>query len=248
MQNKIILLVEDNRDDEELTLRALRKNHISNDIMVARNGVEALDYLFRGQATRLEETARRPVGDQKRNTAGFRGLLPRPFEIFPLDNNCYNDYRRLVSSRPRSTRPAVLLEAHVFIALQKIADALAQEVEQLLKTHGLTAAQYNVLRILRGAEPEGLACSNISERMISHDPDMTRLLDRMEKRALITRQRQKDDRRVVKTRITPVGLDLLTGLDEPIREVHKRQFQHIPAARLKTLAELLDQVLRREAD
>jgi DNA-binding MarR family transcriptional regulator len=153
-----------------------------------------------------------------------------------------------MSSRPRSTRSPVLLEAHVFIALQKIADALAQEVEQLLKTHGLTAAQYNVLRILRGAEPEGLACNNISERMISHDPDMTRLLDRMEKRALITRQRQKDDRRVVKTRITPVGLDLLTGLDQPIREVHKRQFQHIPAARLKTLAELLDQVLRREAD
>jgi MarR family transcriptional regulator, organic hydroperoxide resistance regulator len=152
-----------------------------------------------------------------------------------------------MSSRPRSTRPPVFSEAHVFIALQKIADALAQEVEQLLKTHGLTAAQYNVLRILRGAEPEGLACNNISERMISHDPDMTRLLDRMEKRALITRQRQKDDRRVVKTRITPVGLDLLTGLDQPIREVHKRQFQHIPAARLKTLAELLDQVLRREA-
>ena len=153
-----------------------------------------------------------------------------------------------MSSRPRSTRAPVLLEAHVFIALQKIADALAQEVEQLLKTHGLTAAQYNVLRILRGAEPEGLACSNISERMISHDPDMTRLLDRMEKRALITRRRQKDDRRVVKTRITPVGLDLLRGLDQPIREVHKRQFQHIPAARLKTLAELVDQVLRREAD
>jgi DNA-binding MarR family transcriptional regulator len=151
-----------------------------------------------------------------------------------------------MSSRPRSTRSPVLLEARVFIALQKIADALAQEVEQLLKTHGLTAAQYNVLRILRGAEPEGLACNNISERMISHDPDMTRLLDRMEKRALITRQRQKDDRRVVKTRITPVGLDVLKGLDEPIREVHKRQFQHISAARLKTLAELLDQVLRRE--
>jgi DNA-binding MarR family transcriptional regulator len=84
--------------------------------------------------------------------------------------------------------------------------------------------------------------------MISHDPDMTRLLDRMEKRALITRQRQKDDRRVVKTRVTPAGLDLLKGLDEPVREVHKRQFQHMPAARLETLAELLDQVLRREAE
>ena len=147
-----------------------------------------------------------------------------------------------------SRRELVQGLAMLTAASTAVPDALAQEVEQLLKTHGLTAAQYNVLRILRGAEPEGLACNNISERMISHDPDMTRLLDRMEKRALITRQRQKDDRRVVKTRITPVGLDLLMGLDQPIREVHKRQFQHIPAARLKTLAELLDQVLRREAD
>ena len=153
-----------------------------------------------------------------------------------------------MSSRTRVARPPVLLEAQVFIALQKIADALAQEAEQLLKVHGLTGAQYNVLRILRGAEPEGLACSSISDRMISHDPDMTRLLDRMEKRDLITRQRQKDDRRVVKTRITPEGLEVLKGLDEPVREVHKRQFRHIPASRLKTLAELLDQVLRREAE
>lgn len=149
---------------------------------------------------------------------------------------------------PRSARSPALLEAQVFIALQKLADALAQEAAQLLKAHNLTGAQYNVLRILRGAEPEGLACSNISERMISHDPDMTRLLDRMEKRALITRQRQKDDRRVVKTRITAAGLELLKGLDEPVREVHKRQFQQLPAVRLKTLAELLDQVLQRKAE
>jgi DNA-binding MarR family transcriptional regulator len=153
-----------------------------------------------------------------------------------------------MSFRPRSARSPALLEAQVFIALQKLADALAQEAAQLLKAHNLTGAQYNVLRILRGAEPEGLACSNISERMISHDPDMTRLLDRMEKRALITRQRQKDDRRVVKTRITAAGLELLKGLDEPVREVHKRQFQQLPAVRLKTLAELLDQVLQRKAE
>jgi DNA-binding MarR family transcriptional regulator len=153
-----------------------------------------------------------------------------------------------MSSRLRSPRPPVFLEGQIFVALQKVADALAQQAEQLLKAHGLTGAQYNVLRILRGAEPEGLPCSDISDRMISHDPDMTRLLDRMEKRALITRQRQKDDRRVVRTRITPAGLDLLKGLDEPVREVHNRQFQHMPAVRLKTLAELLDQVLRREAE
>src|ERR1700730_15521136 len=110
---------------------------------------------------------------------------------FPLDNGRCNDYCTAMSSRPRSARPAVLMEAQVFIALQKSAHALAQEAEQLLKTHSLTGAQHNVLRILRGAEPEGLACSNISDRMISHDPDMTRLLDRMEKRGLVTSPRQK---------------------------------------------------------
>jgi DNA-binding MarR family transcriptional regulator len=82
--------------------------------------------------------------------------------------------------------------------------------------------------------------------MISHDPDMTRLLDRMEKRALITRQRQKDDRRVVKTRITAEGLSLLKRLDQPVRELHKRQFRHICAAQLKNLIETLDQVLTAE--
>ena len=150
-----------------------------------------------------------------------------------------------MSSRSRSARPPIPLEDTVFVTLQKIADALGQEAEQLMKVNALTGAQYNVLRILRGAEPEGLACSTIAERMISHDPDMTRLLDRMEKRSLITRQRLKDDRRVVKTRITPAGLDLLKTLDQPVRELHKRQFRHMPTARLKALSELLDQVLIR---
>jgi DNA-binding MarR family transcriptional regulator len=134
------------------------------------------------------------------------------------------------------------LEDRIFIALQKTADFLGQDAEQLFKPHGLTGTQYNVLRILRGAEPEGLACSGIGERMISHDPDMTRLLDRMEKRGLITRERQTDDRRVVKTRITEEGLNLLQSLDQPVRELHKRQFRHMPAARLKTLAALLEEV------
>jgi len=133
-------------------------------------------------------------------------------------------------------------EDRAFIALQRAADKLAMQAEQLLKSNGLTGAQYNVLRILRGAEPQGLACSSIAERMISHDPDMTRLLDRMEKRNLITRRRQSDDRRVVKTRITSSGLELLKRLDPTIRELHKRQFAHIPAARVKTLAGLLDEI------
>ena len=138
------------------------------------------------------------------------------------------------------------LETRFFVALLKAADQLSQEAEQLVKEHGLTGTQYNVLRILRGAAPSGLPCKGIGDRMISHDPDMTRLLDRMEKRGLITRERQSDDRRVVKTRITAEGLTLLKRLDQPVRDLHKRQFQHISAAQLKNLIETLDQILTAE--
>ena len=142
----------------------------------------------------------------------------------------------------RVKRGSLPNEDRAFISLQKAADQLALQAEQLLKSNGLTGAQYNVMRILRGAEPQGLACSTIAERMISHDPDMTRLLDRMEKRNLITRERQKDDRRVVKTRITGSGLELLKRLDPPIRDLHKRQFAHMGSARVKALADLLDEI------
>jgi DNA-binding MarR family transcriptional regulator len=151
-----------------------------------------------------------------------------------------------MSGIPRPSKSSSSLEAHAFVTLQKAADGLAVQVEQLLKSNDLTAAQYNTLRILRGAEPEGLPCSTIADRMISHDPDMTRLLDRMEKRTLITRERQKDDRRVVKARITPQGLELLRTLDQPVHDMHKRQFAHVPGARLKLLIELLDQVLEKD--
>ena len=145
-------------------------------------------------------------------------------------------------SKTQKQHDPLPLPDRAFIALQKAADKLAQQAEQLVKANGLTGAQYNVLRILRGAEPDGLACSTISERMISHDPDMTRLLDRMEKRDLITRQRQTDDRRVVKTRITGGGLELLKQLDHPIRELHKKQFAHMGNARVKELADLLEDI------
>jgi DNA-binding MarR family transcriptional regulator len=147
--------------------------------------------------------------------------------------------------RRSASGPFLPIQDRLFISLQRTADSLGLEAEHLFKPHGLTGTQYNVLRILRGAEPEGLACSGISDRMISHDPDMTRLLDRMEKRHLITRQRQTDDRRVVKASITRGGLALLKSLDQPVRELHKRQFRHMLAARLKTLAELLEEVRAR---
>jgi DNA-binding MarR family transcriptional regulator len=151
-----------------------------------------------------------------------------------------------MNTRSQAPRAPLPLEDHLFVAILKTADTLSQEAEQVIKFAGLTMAQYNVLRILRGAEPDGLLCRGISERMISRDPDITRLLDRMESHGWITRQRQKEDRRVVKTRITEDGLSALKKLDQPIRELHKGQFRHMTASQLKSLAKLLAEIEKRE--
>ena len=106
----------------------------------------------------------------------------------------------------KAQAPETLLEAQVFVNMLRAAHALARGAEALLKPTGLSAKQYNVLRILRGAGAEGLACNGVGCRMISRDPDITRLLDRMESRKLIARTRGEEDRRVVKTCITAEGL------------------------------------------
>jgi DNA-binding MarR family transcriptional regulator len=152
-----------------------------------------------------------------------------------------------MASRSKNSSSALPIEDRLFVALLTVADALSLEAEQLVKSAGLSGAQYNVLRILRGAEPQGLACNGIGDRMISHDPDITRLLDRMEKRGLITRERQTDDRRVVLARITSQGLETLKALDQPIHDLHKRQFRHMPASRLKEFAKLLEELRSRGA-
>jgi DNA-binding MarR family transcriptional regulator len=95
-----------------------------------------------------------------------------------------------------------------------------------------------VLRILRGAI-EGLPCGEIANRMITRDPDITRLLDRLERRGLIARSRETRDRRMVTARITPPGLKLLARLDEPVQEAHRRQLGHLGRERLRALTELL---------
>ena len=98
--------------------------------------------------------------------------------------------------------------------------------------------QYNVLRILRGS-PRGLSCGEISSRMITRDPDITRLLDRLEKRELISRSRETVDRRMVTAKITRAGLELLARLDKPVQDIHRAQFGHLGEKRLKELSELL---------
>jgi DNA-binding MarR family transcriptional regulator len=132
------------------------------------------------------------------------------------------------------------LYALVFVSLLRTADALTRDAEVLVKPYNISGTQYNVLRILRGAGEKGLACREVGCKLISRDPDITRLLDRMESRGLIARSRETDDRRVVKTRITAEGLRLLSELDEPVRELHRRQLRHLPAKQLQQLLKLLD--------
>jgi DNA-binding MarR family transcriptional regulator len=123
-------------------------------------------------------------------------------------------------------------------------DQLSRGLVALLKAEELSPTQYNVLRILRGA-PEGLPCGEIGQRMITRDPDITRLLDRLEKRGVIARWRDSKDRRMVLARITPQGLQLLDRLDGPMQEGHRRQLGHLGRERLKALCELL-RAARRE--
>ena len=135
-------------------------------------------------------------------------------------------------------RRAGSAEETAFLDLLRTADMLTRGAIGVLKAEDLSPAQYNVLRILRGA-PEGLPCGEIASRMITRDPDVTRLLDRMEKRGLISRARESRDRRMVTTRITPRGHKVVDRLDEPVRKIHSKQLGHLGKERLRVLAELL---------
>lgn len=135
----------------------------------------------------------------------------------------------------RSRSPArPSLEESVFVEMARTTDLLSRGPAQLLKQANLSPAQYNVLRILRGAA-EGLLCGEIAERMITRDPDITRLLDRMEKRDLLRRERDATDRRRVLVRITPEGLAVLSRLDGPMQDLHRSQLGHLAPKRLQEL-------------
>lgn len=123
--------------------------------------------------------------------------------------------------------------------LERTAAVLGHAFAESLKAYGITPTQYNVLRILRGAGPQGLCRNEVRDRLISQVPDVTRLLDRLEDSELIERERSTADRRQVATRITATGLDLLRTLDEPVLEMHKQLVGHMSEKQLKSLTELL---------
>jgi DNA-binding MarR family transcriptional regulator len=129
-------------------------------------------------------------------------------------------------------------EEAAFLDLLRTTDILSRGLFRVLKSEDLSPTQYNVLRILRGA-PDGLPCGEIASRMITRDPDVTRLLNRLEKRELIARWREAKDRRTVMSRITRQGLKLLARLDDPVQAAHREQLGHLGRERLRTLSEIL---------
>ncbi len=145
----------------------------------------------------------------------------------------------------RQKKPFASAEQEAFLNLQRTADALMRGLEELLRPAGLTQAQYNVLRILRGAKPEGLLCRELSERMVTRDPDITRLLDRLETRELISRLRDRKDRRGITVRISDTGERLVSELDAPVAQLHRRQLSHLGELKLRRLIDLLEGARRK---
>lgn len=141
----------------------------------------------------------------------------------------------------RQEKPFPTLEAEVFVALQVAANRSMDPWARFLrKTAGLTPNQYNVLRILRGSSPAGLTCGQIAERMITRDPDVTRLTDRLVRSGLAERARAEADRRVVEVRITAQGLAVLAGLEhDPAVTMLRR----LGERRLRDLRDLLADVI-----
>jgi DNA-binding MarR family transcriptional regulator len=138
--------------------------------------------------------------------------------------------------------PFTSREQEAILSVMRTADALQARVEDFLKDFELTGTQYNLLRILRGAGSEGLPCREISERMIARDSDITRLLDRMEERGFVERERAGHDQRVILGKITGAGLKQLREMDGPIDKHGKEMLRHVGQGKLKQLIELLELV------
>lgn len=140
----------------------------------------------------------------------------------------------------KQTKPFRSLESEAYLNLLRTADALLRKEVELLKEYGLSPTQYNALRILRGSGDQGVTCGELSERMLTKDPDVTRLIDRLAARGFLERSRSDQDRRIVRTRITQAGLTVLAKLDDPSEQWSRSQLGHMSKAELRELIRLLE--------
>lgn len=176
------------------------------------------------------------------------GVLRYTAGVSGLDNACDDTYcldvvNELLAEL-KQTKPYRSLAQEAHISIARTAAVLGHAFEETLKAFGITATQYNVLRILRGAGAEGLCRHEIRDRMVTPVPDVTRLLDRLEDMELITRTRGVADRRHMTTRITKEGLRLLERVDQPVLDSHERLLGHVSEHDLRTLLKLLAKVRR----
>lgn len=141
-------------------------------------------------------------------------------------------------------RPFASTREEAFLSLLRSADCLQRAFHLKTRGWGLTSTQYNVLRILRGTQPLGLTCSMIGERLITAVPDITRLLGRLKTMKFVTQRRDSKDRRVVWTRITREGLDLLHQMDPLIEALPMELLGHMPEEEIARLIELLEKARR----
>jgi DNA-binding MarR family transcriptional regulator len=140
---------------------------------------------------------------------------------------------------PRTGRPFDTLEQEVFLGLWRTYDRLRALEDELFGHYQLTPQQYNALRLLRGQHPDKLRTLDLAARLVSRAPDITRLLDKLEQRGLVERDRPADNRRVVRVGITAAGLALLRELHDPLRACHSRQLGHLSPQQLHDLSALL---------
>ena len=146
---------------------------------------------------------------------------------------------RTLRDELKQTKPFGSAEQEALLSIERTAAVLGHGLAEALRRYDITPTQYNVLRILRGAGEKGLCRNEVRDRLVSQVPDVTRLLDRMEEMQLVERERAEEDRRMVFTRITRKGTQLLARLDEPVNQLHHEQLGHLGANRLRTLIDLL---------
>jgi len=142
----------------------------------------------------------------------------------------------------RQRKPFGSIQQEAQLSVVRTASMLTDSFDRMLKPHGITAAQFNVLRILRGAEPDGLCRNELRQRLLTRMPDVTRLLDRMVDAGLVERAREGEDRRKVRTRITAKAMRLVDKLDDIVAAEHQRRFGHLGKERLRSLIEILTDV------
>ena len=147
---------------------------------------------------------------------------------------------RRLAEEIRMSRPFQLPELEAFLNLIRTSDQLQWQMAELFKQYGVTMQQYNVLRILRGAGDDGLPSLSIAHRMVTRVPDITRLVDRMERNAWVERARSESDRRVVRVTLTETGRRLADVLEAPTNACHRNQLGHLSTAELETLNRLLE--------